>query len=477
MTHFAKKHREEGIIDAAANHILNHLEFGGCLADYASLNIRYNKIRKLENIEPIVWTNEGPRDAGRIRFVNYYTISTGKIRKHKSKGSPYLKPEVASSVSGGSGTSTPRISIEDHSDVMRPQLLEYIMPDEITPLTTNSSDASNPPRSEPPKPSQQAVAPDDKPPRTQSAGELALGLPEIPPLPAEPETPNLDAYTDKDARKQTEKEARRARKAYEQAVKNREKAIKERARIIEKRRKKAEKEAATRASEERKRLRRETLLLRQIDEAAKQGGVGAPSGVPLPQATYKSTTTAASPTTEKESGQQLSRPTSPSPSSSQPDAVTAAKQGSSSQAHDASTTIGALAPPSTKDSSTLSPADAIRPRKDQDGGRKREKELKFCMLPRKVDSKSGGVGTIPGLDPREATVANNPAGDPTWVRVNMAGVDEVGAHCGLFFPGPHYEPLVGDVGERIVSWVQEDASKRAILAMGREAASDASGRD
>lgn len=99
------------------------------------------------------------------------------------------------------------------------------------------------------------------------------------------------------------------------------------------------------------------------------------------------------------------------------------------------------------------------------------------MLPRKVDSKSGGVGTIPGLDPREATVANNPAGDPTWVRVNMAGVDEVGAHCGLFFPGPHYEPLVGDVGERIVSWVQEDASKRAILAMGREAASDASGRD
>jgi len=45
----------------------------------------------------------------------------------------------------------------------------------------------------------------------------------------------------------------------------------------------------------------------------------------------------------------------------------------------------------------------------------------------------------------------------------MEGVDEVGAHCGLFFPGTHYERLVGDVGARIVAWVQEDASRRAIL--------------
>ena len=41
--------------------------------------------------------------------------------------------------------------------------------------------------------------------------------------------------------------------------------------------------------------------------------------------------------------------------------------------------------------------------------------------------------------------------DPTWVQVYMEGVDEVGAHCGLFFPGPHYEKLVGDVGSRIVA--------------------------
>ena len=45
----------------------------------------------------------------------------------------------------------------------------------------------------------------------------------------------------------------------------------------------------------------------------------------------------------------------------------------------------------------------------------------------------------------------------------MDGVDEVGAHCGLFFPGPHYESLVGDVGARIEEWVKEDATRRVIL--------------
>jgi hypothetical protein len=45
----------------------------------------------------------------------------------------------------------------------------------------------------------------------------------------------------------------------------------------------------------------------------------------------------------------------------------------------------------------------------------------------------------------------------------MEGVDEVGAHCGLFFSGPQYESLVGNVGERIGKWVEEDAERRAIL--------------
>ncbi|KAF7927623.1 uncharacterized protein EAE98_006005 [Botrytis deweyae] len=72
---------------------------------------------------------------------------------------------------------------------------------------------------------------------------------------------------------------------------------------------------------------------------------------------------------------------------------------------------------------------------------KPKKDRKFCMLP----AESGGKR------------------DVCWVRVYMEGVDEVGAHCGLFFPGPQYESLVGNVGERIETWVKEDETKRAVL--------------
>ncbi|KAF4496569.1 Reticulocyte-binding 2 like a, partial [Fusarium agapanthi] len=58
--------------------------------------------------------------------------------------------------------------------------------------------------------------------------------------------------------------------------------------------------------------------------------------------------------------------------------------------------------------------------------------------------------------------------DPTWVDIYMADVDEVGAHCGLFFAGQHYEKLVGDVGNRIMGWVQDDMTKRTIQDMEKE---------
>lgn len=35
----------------------------------------------------------------------------------------------------------------------------------------------------------------------------------------------------------------------------------------------------------------------------------------------------------------------------------------------------------------------------------------------------------------------------------MRGVDEVGAHCGLFFMGDVYEQLVGDVAGLVEGWV------------------------
>jgi hypothetical protein len=69
------------------------------------------------------------------------------------------------------------------------------------------------------------------------------------------------------------------------------------------------------------------------------------------------------------------------------------------------------------------------------------RDKKFCMLPPKVN---GNV-------------------DRTWVQVHMDGVDEVGAHCGLFLIDAHYERLVGDVGGRIEDWVIEDGSRRLLI--------------
>jgi hypothetical protein len=49
-----------------------------------------------------------------------------------------------------------------------------------------------------------------------------------------------------------------------------------------------------------------------------------------------------------------------------------------------------------------------------------------------------------------------PEADPTWVRISMEGMDEVGAHCNLFVDdGPHYEKLVLRMGNEIVQWVYD----------------------
>jgi hypothetical protein len=89
--------------------------------------------------------------------------------------------------------------------------------------------------------------------------------------------------------------------------------------------------------------------------------------------------------------------------------------------------------PSSQSTLLTSPSDTKPPKKKRYG--------KFCMLPPK--DHEGNT-------------------DHTWVRVVMDGVDEVGAHCGLFFISQTYERLVGDVGERIEEWVREGETMRLV---------------
>jgi len=206
------------------------------------------------------------------------------------------------------------------------------------------------------------ISEDVQPPATQNwtrpkdevSSDRAVGphLPMIPEVPMKPSPMDLNAYTDKDARKIAEKEQKRAMKVYQQMIKDRDVAIKDRQKLVEK-------------MEEKARHHEQKLAKAELKQKAKQEKGEARAG-------------------ERQ-------------------AAKLANQG-----------------------------------KQED---KTKKDRKFCMLP----------DTFGGYS------------DKCWVRVYMEGVDEVGAHCGLFFPGPHYENLVGDVGARVEQWVNEDATMKAII--------------
>jgi len=415
--HFVSKHSDlvnfQGLTQATKQYFMSHLEFGGCLADYPGLQRRYTKLRALEDTDDISQPN-GPGHHSpktRVRFLNYYTASTGIIRKPKIAPSQImdedgqLKPmelqmEDMSVQESRSRSPTPVLSIvveEDVDEHVAQQKLKEASgasPIEVqmTQLGQNSGvkvdkDDEGDEEDIPPMKhiDSMPIADDEDIPtfvaepsntteeqskasiEQNSLSELPSEpqLPPIPSVPTEPQPIDLSIYTDKDSRKIAEKEQKRLMKVYQQAVKDRESAVKDRRKLVEKREKKARQEAEKQAkAEEKQRLAEEKEELKR-------------------QATIN---------------------------------------------------------PAPKSSKEKRPADSGRPERPEKP-EKPKRDKKFCMLPSGINGKP----------------------DVCWVRVYMEGVDEVGAHCGLFFPGPQYESLVGDVGARIQEWVKVDATRRAIL--------------
>jgi hypothetical protein len=391
VLHFINKH-SDGLTTATKQYFVSHLEFGGCLADYPGLRNRYAKIRALEDVDEFS-QREGlgyKPPVRQIRFVNYWTASTGIPKKPQVPAGQMmdkngqLKPmEVEmkdmslgnTSSRSRSITPTPSISVDEyhggsvtHRDV------------DEAPDPSSPADAI-----QIPKPGENSGVREEDPPEMRHIDSMPIDedeeeptsapvaveeqeatnelsttepqgrqsdLPPLPPVPEEPQFIDLNTYTDKDSRKIAEKEQKRVLKAYQQAVKDRDNAIRDRKKLIEKREKKArqEQEKALKA-EQKQRLKEER------EEEKRQATINPP------------------------------------------------------------------------------------PRDEQPKAEKAKRDKKFCVLPPEVNGKR----------------------DKCWVRVYMEGVDEVGAHCGLFFAGPQYESLVGDVGARIEEWVKEDATRRIIL--------------
>ncbi len=426
IAHFVRKHHTEGIIDAATQHFMSHLEYGSTLLDFNCLKSRYEGLRKLEDLDDFAQDGlpYGPR---RVRFIQYYTMCYGLPKKPKAERTE-KRPETSEVVSPTlSLISTPRISVQDHS---RSEVQTYLLhpgssvagshssdldTDQLkfdggqpergssqegeSSLSTNEATSSQTIASSLSSPNKQSIdtyrSTDASLPRQRpsvdadTAAELAdavsalhLDLPVVPELQPKPEMPDLSDITNKDDRKQAEKEARRKQKAYEQAAKTREKAIRERQKIIDKREKKRLQEAEKKQKDEVKLKKKEDV-----------GAIPATSSSSVAQAP------------EVES---VRAPTEPKPGP-----------------------IRTMTEGSTEE---------IR---GPDG--KKRKERMFCSLPK--------------------THKVNDQLDPKWVRVFMKDMDETGAHTGLFYPGEHYDRLVGDVVDVIIGWVQDDATKRAILSM------------
>lgn len=477
--HFITKHSDD-LTGAAKKLVTSHLEFGGAMANYSELKTRYARIRALEEDDDQIRSSvvQGGLPP-RVRFINYYTASTGRPKKpasppHRKSPSPQReesgsrdqsrKPSRASSDRaplsedsvGGS-----EIELTTHAAARSPSVSSSRKSD-ATAREGDSEVARSPsptgmmslsPRPEPEDPEDDfddametltigeadAAAPDDPTP-SRATTSSSIGLSSVksstlddlegllPALPAAPPPLEVSFITDKATRKLVEKEHAKAVKSYEKAVKDRAKLIQDHKKAREKQAKKEQKAASIAERKESKSRQksdaelthseRETLRLehekqRMEAEGRRMRGEASPSRENSPE-------TATRPSVDSRHSSTMTTSTRPSMDSRDP----------------------SIASLSTIHSKPTHDADSLAPQKSKiEEEKPPPKDRMFCTLP-----------------PKDS----NGERDPCWLRVFMKNVDEVGAHCGLFFVDERYEKLVGDVAERIEGWVKEDIDLRMM---------------
>lgn len=362
--HFMTKH-SGNLWQATQTYVTSHVEFGGTMADYPKLYARYKRVRALEDVKDARNSTSGPP---RVRFVNFYTASTGlpKSAPSSTRGrqlgpNDEQQPGREQSISS-TATSTRIVRSIENSD----NILASIETNESDPIEPIGPSSDQKDEDQPTDVSQEGANTSGHSFTQAQEGEEKEGLPPIPPVPTQPTDFDQTHYQDKDILKLAQKDHARQTKAYQSALKNREKAITERKKLLEKRTKKAAKELE-KASKEREKATKEKEKARLI----------------------KSQTLSPSSTVSKDNAED--------------------KDGEK------------------------------KTEKEREKSRKPARDRKFCITP----SKQNGIR------------------DATWIRVFMTGVDEVGAHCGLFFAErEHYEGLIQTVAELVREWVLNDMSVR-----------------
>lgn len=456
--HFVKKH-SDNLGKATTQLVTSHLEFGGAMANYVELKQRYGKIRGLAE------EDEGVRKSSlkaqsvppRVRFVNYYTASTGRVKKSKSPTrllSPSgnhsrtsLSPEEARRGRSREGhytsdhsslrSQSPTISLQEHSDegVVKKGVE---MPSEASEGEEDWSGAAETLTIQQPRPISddefEAEASEVLSPSSTLSLDTIASLPPIPDLPPPPPPLDLSYIQDADTRKLVEREHLRAVKSHEKAVKDRDKALRARAKLEEKKERKALKEAEKAAKDAEK-------AKKKAEADAKKADAGAKKAKESPKELTHDQREAMRLEQERQrveaEGRRMRGEPEPSPSPAPAHA---------DQASTPSTSVPSLSPRQSPRHASSPPISVPRSssRSPSAFPREPDKPLKdhmFCTLP-----------------PKDS----NGERDPLWVRVYMENVDEVGAHCGLFFVDERYERLVGEVADRIESWVHEDGNARLL---------------
>ncbi|KAM0720544.1 hypothetical protein Q7P37_004680 [Cladosporium fusiforme] len=437
--HFISKHSND-LGKATKQLVTSHMEFGGAMANYPELKARYARLRALEEPDPEVRRSVVEHGTPpRIRFVNYYTASTGRPKKPKLEDlpdgvgdeasleiseNPMPKKEGNASSdtpledhsNGGHGKENePEVSSDDEGTVSSPEM-RHVEPSP----EENTEDTSPVPAIDTPTQSPDSI----------KASSVASSLPPIPDEPTAPSPLEVSYIEDNQTRKLVEKKHARAVKAYEKAVKERERIIRDRAKLEEKRERKEKKEISKAEKDAHKaRAKAEKEDGKQVKKMMKTAEDKLDTTTELTHDQREAKRLA-------EERERMEREERRMRGDSEP----APKQ---EQEH-VNDTLPAQPSQPTIASSSSPPPEAVKPSKSSDDkkDKKPPKERKFCTLPPK-DSQGER--------------------DPCWPRVFMKDVDEVGAHCGLFFVDERYERLVGDVAERIEEWVKAEGGIEAGL--------------
>ena len=400
--------------NAVSSYVTSHLEFGGCLADYPGLHKRYNALRGLEDIDPATQSQDPQgRTIPRVRFANYYSASTGRIkeisrpssrpptpaantevqptrlplsgttaRKSSSRGPSFRSAKSKRSATSWKSTERPwEDELTTKAGDTPPDLAKYVhddpehsLPTRERPLSSDGGASSGGEMTH--LDPEQHIDADEESTIDAVYSHDPNELPSVPPLSEPPVKPEEKDYSVKDFFKAALTAYSKELKKYEVEKKAHEKALKARQKVM-----KADKKATDKATsnEAKERAREEKQRLKAEQKAAK-----AERQQQLTQ--------------EK---QQLKR--------------------------------RATLNQETYDRALQQDADEQGVPIEKVENKKRDR--KFCSLPSK--------------DPRTGER------DSTWVRVYMEGVDEIAAHTSMFVMSETYAKLVGDTAERIERWVKE----------------------